>query len=84
MGIWISPVFTWLANTENWKNSASPILLLVSNFLRIFLTVETKVDSFDFQMKYFYGSSTMGSTGLWLIKGEREREDRMCLLYRIL
>lgn len=57
-------VFTLLVNTDDWKNSASPILLPVSNFLRIFLTVEIKVDSFASQMKYLCGCSPMGSTGL--------------------
>lgn len=62
-------IVTQLASIGNWKNAASPILLLVSNLLPIFPIVETKVDSLDLQMKHFCGSGMVGSTGLWRKKG---------------
>ena len=70
----INTAFILLANVDNWRNTSSPILSLVSNLLTIFLIYETKVDSFDLQMKYFCGSGTMGSRGLWLKKKKKKKK----------
>ena len=48
---------TWpsqLANTDNWTNAASPNVLLVSNLVTIFLTVENKIDSSDLQYSVLF------------------------------
>lgn len=62
---YIGSLFTLLVSTDDWKKPASPDLQLVSNLLTVFLAVETKVDSFDLQMKYFCGSGTTGNRRLW-------------------